>query len=46
MRRREEFAVRCTVKKGESNLVSDTAAQGRPLEVDCNNGDVRVDFLP
>ena len=43
---REEFAVRCTVKKGESNLVSDTAAQGRPLEVDCNNGDVRVDFLP
>ena len=40
----DDFSIDCTVKKGESSLVSKEGG-AKTLTVDCNNGDVRVQFV-
>ena len=40
----DDFSIDCTVKKGESSLVSKEGG-AKTLTVDCNNGDVRVQFM-
>lgn len=40
----DDFSIDCTVKKGESSLVSKDGG-AKTLTVDCNNGDVRVQFV-
>ena len=40
----DDYSIDCTVKKGESSLVSKEGG-AKTLTVDCNNGDVRVQFV-
>ena len=40
----DDFSIDCTVKKGESSLVSKEGG-AKTLTVDCNNGDARVQFV-
>lgn len=40
----DDYSIDCTVKKGESSLVSKDGG-AKTLTVDCNNGDVRVQFV-
>lgn len=42
----DDFAVSCTVKKGESNLPERKEGGEKSLSVDCNNGDVDIELLP
>ena len=39
----EDYTINCTIKKGESNLVSNTGG-GKLLNLDCNNGDIDIKF--
>lgn len=41
----DDFAISCTIKKGDSNLPENKPNGEKSLTVDCNNGDVNVDFL-
>ena len=40
----DDYAISCTVKKGESNLPSDKRAGNKKLSVTANNGDVTVEI--
>lgn len=40
----DDFSIRCTVKKGESNLPALKEDGANALLVDCNNGDVAISF--
>lgn len=40
----DDFSIRCTVKKGESNLPALKEDGANDLLVDCNNGDVTISF--
>lgn len=40
----DDYAISCTVKKGESNLPSDKSAGSKKLSVTANNGDVAVEI--
>ena len=40
----DDFSIRCTVKKGESNLPALKEDGANALLVDCNNGDVTISF--
>lgn len=40
----DDFSIRCTVKKGESNLPALKEDGANDLLVDCNNGDVAISF--
>ena len=40
----DDFSIRCTVKKGESNLPEQKEGGANALHVDCNNGDVAIDL--
>lgn len=42
----DDFSIRCTVKKGESNLPALKENGANALLVDCNNGDVAISFEP
>ena len=41
----DDFAISCTVKKGESNLPESKPGGEKSLRVDCNNGDVAIEFV-
>lgn len=41
----DDFAISCTVKKGESNLPESKPGGEKSLAVDCNNGDVAIEFV-
>lgn len=40
----DDFAIECTIKKGESNLPTDKKEGGKLLSADCNNGDIEINF--
>ncbi|MCD8117417.1 MAG: DUF4097 domain-containing protein [Oscillospiraceae bacterium] len=40
----EEYAIACSIKKGDSNLPSEKDGQERTLIVNGNNGDISLDF--
>ncbi len=40
----EEYAIACSIKKGDSNLPSEKDGQERTLIVNGNNGDIALDF--
>ncbi|PWM70265.1 MAG: hypothetical protein DBX59_11420 [Bacillota bacterium] len=40
-----DFSVSCTVKKGESNLPASKPNGAKSLIANCNNGDIRIDFI-
>ena len=39
----EDYTINCAIKKGESNLSSNTGG-GKLLNLDCNNGDIDIKF--
>lgn len=39
------FSIACDIKKGECNLPLQKADGEKSLEVNCNNGDVKIDFI-
>lgn len=41
----DDFSISCTVKKGESNLPESKPGGEKSLAVDCNNGDVAIEFV-
>ena len=41
----DDFAISCTVKKGESNLPESKPGGEKSLAVDCNNGDIAIEFV-
>ena len=41
----DDFAITCSVKKGESNLPEEKPGGHKSLHVDCNNGDVALSFV-
>lgn len=41
----DDFAISCTVKKGETNLPESKPGGEKSLAVDCNNGDVAIEFV-
>ena len=41
----DDFAISCTVKKGESSLPESKPGGEKSLAVDCNNGDVAIEFV-
>lgn len=42
----DDFSIFCTIKKGESNLPEQKDGGQKSLNVDCNNGDVNINFIP
>ena len=38
-----DYTISCTIKKGNSNLVSN-AGGDKQLNLDCNNGDIDIQF--
>lgn len=41
---RDEFAITCEIKKGESNLPENKEGGNKRLRVECNNGNVNIGF--
>lgn len=41
----DDFAISCQIKKGESNLPENKESGDKRLSVNCNNGDVLIDFI-
>ena len=41
----DDFAITCSIKKGESNLPEEKPGGAKSLRVDCNNGDVALSFV-
>lgn len=41
----DAFSIECTVKKGECNLPLSKTDGDKSLKVNCNNGDVKIDFI-
>lgn len=41
----EDYSIKCSIKKGESNLPSEKNEGTKKLDVSCNNGDVNIDFF-
>lgn len=41
----DDFAISCQIKKGESNLPENKEGGDKRLSVNCNNGDVVIDFI-
>lgn len=41
----DDFAITCSIKKGESNLPAEKPGGVKSLRVDCNNGDVALSFV-
>lgn len=39
------FSIACTIKKGECNLPIQKADGEKSLKVNCNNGDINIDFV-
>lgn len=39
-----DYSVTCTVKKGNTNLPESKDGGEKTLAVDCNNGDVNIEF--
>ena len=42
----DDFAISCQIKKGESNLPENKEGGDKSLSVDCNNGNVDIEFKP
>lgn len=40
----DEFSITCTIKKGESNLPALKEGGDKSLTVECNNGDINIEF--
>lgn len=40
----DDFAITCTIKKGDCNLPEKTEGGGKSLTADCNNGDIKIEF--
>ena len=41
----DDYAITCTVKKGESSLPEDKEGGSKTLTVSNNNGDIAIDFV-
>lgn len=41
----DDFSISCTVKKGNCNLPEHKEGGTKSLFADCNNGDIKIDFL-
>lgn len=41
----DDYSISCTIKKGESNLPESKEGGEKSLTVDCNNGDVNIEFV-
>ena len=41
----DDFAINCTIKKGESNLPAEKVGGDKSLKVNCNNGDINIEFI-
>ena len=41
----DDFSISCTVKKGDCNLPESKPDGAKSLSVDCNNGDVTIEFV-
>ena len=42
---RDDFSVSCEIKKGESNLPERKEGGEKSLTVNCNNGDIDIQFI-
>lgn len=40
----DDYSITCTIKKGDSNLPESKEGGSKSLAVDCNNGDVNIQF--
>lgn len=41
----DDFSIKCTIKKGDCNLPLSKDGGAKTLTADCNNGDIRIDFV-
>lgn len=41
----DDFAITCTIKKGESNLPAEKIGGDKSLKANCNNGDINIEFI-
>lgn len=41
----DDFAIACTIKKGDSNLPESKDGGEKTLTANCNNGDIDIDFI-
>ena len=41
----DDFAITCTIKKGNSNLPAEKINGKKTLKTFCNNGDINIEFI-
>ena len=41
----DDFSIACTIKKGNSNLPAEKVDGDKSLKVNCNNGDININFI-
>ena len=41
----DDYAINCTIKKGESNLPAEKSGNNKTLQVTNNNGDIEIEFV-
>ena len=41
----DDFSIKCTIKKGNSNLPAEKNGGEKSLNTNCNNGDINIEFV-